>query len=184
MFGLWQKCKILFYRLGWSCDRVSLGKGVKFLTPVRFTGMGQIVVEDGVCFGHEKSPDCFSGYILIDARCPESRIRIGKNSVIGNSVSLISFSSSIDVGEGCLLGARVIIVDSDFHPIAPTARRQRPHSKPVRIGSNVAFGFSSIVLKGVDIGSDCFVGAGAVVAKSVSRAHKIWGNPAKDAPIN
>ena len=134
--------------------------------------------------GHGKSPDCFSGYILIDARCQESSIRIGSNSVIGNSASLISFSSSIVVGEECLLGARVIIVDSDFHPLEPIARRRRPLSKPVRIGSNVAFGFSSIVLKGVDIGSDCFVGAGSVVAKSVPRAHKIWGNPARVTPIN
>ena len=184
MFGFWQKCRVLFYRLGWSCNDVVLGHDVRFSAPVRFTGMGKIVIEDGVCFGHEKSPDCFSGYILVDARCPESSIRIGRNSVIGNSASLISFSSSIVIGDECLLGARVIIVDSDFHPLEPAERRRRPHSKPVRIGSNVAFGFSSIVLKGVEIGSDCFVGAGAVVAKSVPRAHKIWGNPARVAPIN
>ena len=61
MFGLWQKCRILFYRLGWTCGHVVLGKGVKFLTPVRFTGMGKIVVEDGVCLVMESLLTVFLG---------------------------------------------------------------------------------------------------------------------------
>lgn len=183
LLRFWNFLRIALFRLDWNCSSLQLGKGIQFFTPVRFTGLGSIVIDDGVCFGHEKSQGCFTGSILIDARCPDASIFIGKDCIIGNDCTVIAFSSRISMESNCLVGPGVIIVNSDFHPLNPSMRRQKPGSLPVRIGENVTLGFSSVVLKGVEIGSDCFIGAGAVVTKSVPAMHKIFGNPASSSPL-
>lgn len=183
LLRLWNYLRIVVFQISWNRSSLRFGNGVQFYTPVRFTGLGTIVVDDGVSFGHEKSQGCFTGSILIDARCADSSIFIGKDCAIGNNCTVIAFSSVISIERNCLLGPGVIIVNSDFHPLNPAMRRQKPESSPVRIGQNVTFGFSSIVLKGVDIGRDCFVGAGAVVTKSFPAMQKIFGNPARSSPL-
>lgn len=42
-----------------------------------------------------------------------------------------------------------------------------PSSGEVRIGNNVRFGINCTVLKGVSIGDNCFIAAGAVVIKDI-----------------
>jgi galactoside O-acetyltransferase len=86
------------------------------------------------------------------------------------------------------------IADSDFHPIAAAQRRQdtyalapffkdrpsRPkiRSAPVKICDNAWIGMNAVILKGVTIGENSIVGAGAVVTKSVPANVVVAGNPA------
>ena len=183
MLSFIQCLKILAARFRWSCQELTLGEGVIFNCPVIFSGKGTILVQNDVVFGHKKSPGFFSEIIQIEARASGSTVVIGSESVIGNGVSIIAFFSSVELGSRCLFGSYTIAVDTDFHPLAPDERRDAPKSNPVFIGENVTTGFRSTILKGVEIGDNCFIGAGAVVAKNIPSNQKVWGNPAIFSPI-
>ena len=49
----------------------------------------------------------------------------------------------------------------------------------IRIGDNVYIGSCSLILPGVTIGSNCVIGAGSVVTKSVKKGTIVAGNPAR-----
>ena len=107
-------------------------------------------------------------------------IKIGNN--VGISGATIYAHEKIEIGDDCLIGANVKIIDNDFHPIDPVARKnndpQIPH-KPVIIGNNVFIGMNSIILKGTVIGDNCVIGAGSVVHGKFEDNCIIAGNPAR-----
>jgi len=49
---------------------------------------------------------------------------------------------------------------------------------PVKIGDNVWIGMNAVILKGVTIGENSVVAAGAVVTKSIPANTIVAGNPA------
>ena len=51
-------------------------------------------------------------------------------------------------------------------------------TRPVKIADNVWIGMNAIILKGVTIGENSVVAAGAVVTKSVPANTVVAGNPA------
>jgi serine acetyltransferase len=76
-----------------------------------------------------------------------------------------------------MLAHGVYITDSDWHGVydrVSTGRRQ-----PVVIGDKVWLGESAIVAKGVRIGHNSIVGAGAVVVHDVPANVVAAGNPAR-----
>ena len=184
MIFLLQKLRVWLYRRSWECSSIVIGQDVRILAPVRITGSGKVVIRDGVTFGHHKSPGFFSHYILLDARGANACVEIGPDVLVGNGCSIIAFNSTIQIGSKCLLGPQTTIVDSDFHPLPASERRGLPDSRPVKLGRNVTTGFSVVVLKGVDIGDDCFVGAASVVTKSSPPAQILTGSPARRRPIS
>ena len=183
MLRLLQRLRVWLFRRSWTCSQIEIGRGVRFLAPVWITGAGRVVIGDGVTFGHKKSPYFFSHYILLDARSTNACIQIGSDALVGNGSSIIAFDSSIQIGSECLLGPQTTIVDSDFHPLVADQRRAKPESRPVRLGRNVTTGFSSIILKGSDVGDDCFIGAAAVVTRSVPPSQILSGSPARHRPL-
>jgi acetyltransferase-like isoleucine patch superfamily enzyme len=100
----------------------------------------------------------------------------------------------IDIGSDCLISWNVGIADSDFHPLEPAQRiidaqalapyfkgrppRPRLKTAPVKIGTNVWIGMNAVILKGVTIGDNSVVAAGAVVTKSIAPNTIVAGNPA------
>lgn len=116
---------------------------------------------------------------MLQARNGEARIRIGRRSVLSNNVTVIS-CVAVDIGEECLIGDGVLIVDSDFHHTDPLKRRETPENDaPVSIGDNVWLGSRVTVLKGVSIGRNSVVAAGSVVTRDVPENTIVAGNPAK-----
>jgi len=71
----------------------------------------------------------------------------------------------------------------DAQALAPYYKNRplRPKLKtaPVKIGDNVWIGMNAVILKGVTIGENSVVAAGAVVTKSVEPNAIVAGNPAQ-----
>jgi len=108
--------------------------------------------------------------------------------------ALVMADERIEIGSHCLISWNVGIADSDFHPLEPAQRlidaqavapfyKDRPlrpklETRPVKISDNVWIGMNAIILKGVTIGENSVVAAGAVVTKSVPANCVVAGNPA------
>ena len=130
--------------------------------PLHVRNDGEIELGRGVVFNCGQRHNPIGG----DAACwivvrPGARVRIGDRCGISNS-TIYAFVG-IELGEEVSIGGGCRIYDSDFHPLA-AALRLRPHCT---------------VLKGVTIGSEAIIAAGAVVTRSVPPG-EIWGgNPAR-----
>jgi acetyltransferase-like isoleucine patch superfamily enzyme len=113
----------------------------------------------------------------------DAEIRIGNE--VGISGACIVCAEKIDIGSEVLMGANVVIVDTDFHPINPVGRRHSDDVTqigvaPVFIGDNVFIGTKATILKGVSIGKDSVIAAGAVVATGdYPQGSILAGNPAR-----
>lgn len=133
---------------------------------------------------------CYSGCSF--ALGPEGTCTVGDFTLLNGA--LIMAQERITIGSYCLISWNVGIADSDFHPLDPAARRidaqalapylpDRPvrpriDTRPVTIGDNVWIGMHAVILKGVEIGENSVVAAGAVVTKSVPADVVVAGNPA------
>ena len=83
-----------------------------------------------------------------------------------------------------LIGADVMIADTDFHEVDVIARRHLPIPAPVEsdavtIGDDVFLGARSIVLKGASIGNGSVIAAGSVVTGAIPAGVVAGGVPAR-----
>jgi len=133
---------------------------------------------------------CYAGVSF--ALGKNATCKIGDFSLINGA--MIMAEEYIEIGSYCLISWNVGIADSDFHPIDAAQRRldvmalapyfkdkpPRPPigARPVIIKDNVWIGFNAVILKGVTIGDNSIVAAGAVVTKSVPPNVAVAGNPA------
>jgi len=109
-----------------------------------------------------------------------ARIELGER--VGISATAICAATSITIGEGTIIGAGAMIVDTNFHePQGEWGWNSdcMKSARPVRIGRGVFIGARAIILKGVTIGDRAVIGAGAVVAKDVPAGATAVGNPAR-----
>jgi carbonic anhydrase/acetyltransferase-like protein (isoleucine patch superfamily) len=115
-------------------------------------------------------------------------LRPGAKLIIGQKVRMsgttICAAARVIIGDQCVIGANVTIVDTDFHSLGPEWRSTsedglRALVSPVNIGNNVFIGGGSYILKGVTIGEGAVIGAGSVVTKNVPPNVIAAGNPAK-----
>lgn len=107
----------------------------------------------------------------------QGRIAIG-DCVLISPGCRISASDEITIGDGTMLANGVYITDSDWHGIYDRIKRPLPPT-PVHIGRNVWLGDHSTILKGVTIGDNSIVGAGAVVTRDIPANVIVAGNPAR-----
>jgi acetyltransferase-like isoleucine patch superfamily enzyme len=110
------------------------------------------------------------------------RIQIGADT--GISGGTICSAASVTIGERCLLGADVMVFDTDFHNRPAEGRRYaRPDwpaiSRPVVIEDDVFIGTGSKVMKGARIGRGSIVGAGSVVTGTIPPFSIASGVPAR-----
>lgn len=103
-------------------------------------------------------------------------IRIGRG-VLMSPGSRISASDEIVIGDGVMLANGAYITDSDWHTLYDRIQRD-DRVTPVHIGNNVWLGDHATVLKGVTVGENSVIAAGAVVTKDVPSNVVVAGNPA------
>lgn len=107
---------------------------------------------------------------------PGGRLEVGNNVFINYGTSLLA-SSLVRIGDDCLIGTHVMVMDTDFHRVEDKAWDTR--GLPIIIEDRVWLGNRSIVLKGVTVGHDSVVAAGAVVTHDVPPRTLVGGVPAK-----
>lgn len=109
----------------------------------------------------------------------EAEVIIGNNCNLNGLV--IHCNEKVVIGDDCMFGPGTILCDNDSHRVTidPIVRNQKPESAPIILGDCVWIGMNCIVLKGVTIGKNSIIAAGAVVTKSVPENCVYGGNPAK-----
>jgi maltose O-acetyltransferase len=84
----------------------------------------------------------------------------------------------VTIGEFTMFGPAVQIY-TPLHPLNAAARRGKEYGKPVVIGSDVWVGGGAIILPGVTIGDRAVIGAGSVVTRDVPADVFAAGNPCR-----
>lgn len=84
----------------------------------------------------------------------------------------------VRIGSFSLFGPAVQIY-TPMHPFNAELRRKEEYGKPVEIGSDVWVGGGAIILPGVKIGSKSIIGAGSVVTRDIPDAVFAAGNPCR-----
>ena len=106
-----------------------------------------------------------------------SNIELGER-VFFNFNCVVLDVCRVRVGDFSLFGPAVQIY-TPMHPFNAELRRQQEFGKPVDIGSDVWVGGGAIILPGVRIGSRAVIGAGSVVTRDVPEAVFAAGNPCR-----
>lgn len=84
----------------------------------------------------------------------------------------------VSIGSFTLFGPAVQIY-TPLHPLDAELRRRQEYGKPVEIGSDVWVGGGALILPGVRIGSRAVIGAGSVVTRDIPDAVFAAGNPCR-----
>jgi carbonic anhydrase/acetyltransferase-like protein (isoleucine patch superfamily) len=148
---------------------VEWGQNIQIAGKVTIRGTGRVIIGDDCVF------DAASGRPnTIAVLSPDATVVVGAGSYLNGATILAT--ESISVGAGSVLG-QCTIVDSDFHPVDPTARGagERGAVSPVVIGQRVWIGTDVLVLKGATVGSEAVVGAGSVVRHTVPERTVVTG---------
>lgn len=112
---------------------------------------------------------------------PEAELKIGDH--VGMTNVCLLCQNKIEIGDYVLLGADVMVMDSNFHDTDWRRRMDGAHgingakTAPVKIGNNVFVGTRSIICKGVTIGARSIIAAGSVVVKDIPEDCIAGGNP-------
>lgn len=123
------------------------------------------------------APDNYVRFTSWPAKQAQAEIVMGDYCLVSPGVR-ISAAESIRIGDNCMFAANVIISDSDWHGLYNRVRPFRC-TQPVVIENNVWLGERVIVTKGVRIGENSVVGAGAVVTRDIPPNSVAAGNPAR-----
>lgn len=108
MYATFRKQK---YKMLSSCSNVE-GKWYVQQACI-FNGKGRIMGKE-TCIGFYPSPGFFEGTSYIEARHPDAVVEIG-SSYINNGFDCEAEHGRISIGDNCLIGANVCILNSDFH---------------------------------------------------------------------
>jgi maltose O-acetyltransferase len=84
----------------------------------------------------------------------------------------------VRIGDYTLFGPAAQIY-TPMHPLDALERRGKEYGKPVEIGSDVWVGGGAIILPGVRIGSRSVIGAGSVVTRDIPDDVFAAGNPCR-----
>jgi maltose O-acetyltransferase len=106
-----------------------------------------------------------------------SNIELGER-VFFNFNCIVLDVCRVRIGSYSLFGPAVQIY-TPMHPLDANLRRTQEFGKPVEIGSDVWVGGGAIILPGVSVGSRSVIGAGSVVTRDVPEGVFAAGNPCR-----
>lgn len=119
----------------------------------------------------------------LGARSVGAVCKIGKG-VTAESLTLLNYhsGSEVRIGDECMIGSRVMVMNSDTHPIYSLDTGEiinRPQRSLV-IGNHVWLGMYAMIMKGAVVPDGCVVGSNATVARPFEESNVILaGCPAR-----
>jgi len=107
----------------------------------------------------------------------------GQNILLGERVffnfnCVVLDVCQVKIGDFSQFGPAVQIYTAT-HPMNAELRRKQEFSKPIEIGSDVWVGGGAIICPGVKIGSKTVIGAGSVVTRDIPQGVFAAGNPCR-----
>jgi acetyltransferase-like isoleucine patch superfamily enzyme len=127
--------------------------------------------------------------IVVLRQSPQSpvpgRLAISAGVRIGMGANLRAAGGSIEIGRDTQIGQHVSLIASNHLIDRADGRMHADRWDPVKTGVNIGpscwLGAGAIVLPGVSLAEGAVIGAGSIVTRSVP-ARQIWrGNPARPA---
>src|SRR5690242_18040024 len=106
-----------------------------------------------------------------------SNIELGER-VFFNFNCVVLDVCRVRIGDYTLFGPAAQIY-TPLHPFSAAQRRREEYGKPVTIGSDVWVGGGALILPGVHIGSRAVIGAGSVVTRDIPDGVFAAGNPCR-----
>jgi acetyltransferase-like isoleucine patch superfamily enzyme len=186
----WQeKLKLwrLKFRYGKAVHLNGIPKIIGKLPVFKLPGKGKIILGHKVVL----NSDFRNSNTALTYRCTlvcglQGIIEIGDSSQL-NGVAITAYKK-VTIGKNCQIASSTFITDTDFHPVDPEIRLKEvlghkidySHvaKQEVIVGDNVWIGWGVTILKGVSIGNNSIVAAGAVVISNVPANALVAGNPA------
>ncbi len=141
------------------------------------------IIDEGASIGKGTKIWHFS-HIMSNCRIGE-RCNIGQNVVISPGVALginVKVQNNVSIYEGVICGDDVFLGPSMVftNVINPrSAVNRRGQYSKTYVGKGASIGANATIVCGHDIGAYAFIGAGAVVTKTVAPYALVVGNPAK-----
>src|SRR5947208_7335704 len=156
--------------------------------PPATIGSGTVISTGAIVFaGSSVGADCIVG----DQSCIRERVRMADDCVLGRG-SLIENDTTVGAGTRIQAGAYITaystleedvfvapcVVTTNDNFMGRTEKRRTEMRGPT-IRRSARIGGGAIICPGVEIGTEAFVGAGAVVTKDVEARKLVVGNPAR-----
>ncbi len=162
-------------------------------------------MEPGLVAGRERARDLCQALGATREAEQEERRRILRELLgAGGDTALVQppffcdYGSNIELGERVFFNFNCVVLDvcpvrigsftlfgpavqiyTPMHPFDAELRRREEFGKPVEIGSDVWVGGGAIILPGVRIGPRAVIGAGSVVTRDVPGGVLAAGNPCR-----
>jgi acetyltransferase-like isoleucine patch superfamily enzyme len=130
------------------------------------------------------------GVTVADQAHVRERARIGHESLVGRGSAVdcdVTIGAGVRIQTNCYITALSEVEDDVFvgpgvSTLNDRAAGRRPEGEPLRgvvLRRGCRIGGGSVVLPGVEVGADAFVGAGAVVTRDVPPGVLVVGVPAR-----
>ena len=106
---------------------------------------------------------------------------IGQNVIIGNNVKVqnnVSIYSKVVLQDNVFCGPSMVFTN-DMNPRSAFKKQSSDEWLSTLVKEGASIGANATILCGITIGKSAFIGAGAVVTKSVPDYALYYGNPAK-----
>ncbi len=150
-------------------SRLEVGPGFSVTGKLIVRGPGRIIIGANCKFD-----DATGSPNVLWTHSPDAVIQIGDNCYINGAE--ITAQTAITIQRSCLI-ADCLIMDTDFHSVYADRKASGARTAAVEIGENVWVGKRAMILKGVSVGTNSVIGAGAVVRTSVPANVVVIGNP-------
>jgi len=186
--GLALRRKFFKTLLGRAGSNIVFGRNVVLRHPQKIHLGNNVVIEDNCVLDAkgQNNKGIFIGDNVMIGRncvlsCKNGDLNIGNNTII-NINALIQSAKRVDIGKNVGIGAYCYIIGAGDHIMTRTdipIMAQGQTVKGITIEDNVAIGTGAKIKDGITIGRDAFIGAGAVVTKSIPEFTIAVGIPAK-----